>query len=190
MPLSTYRKNGFPFNQDFLETTSALGMAGYRGELVLIQGKFADDNGHHKPPVATLRRVVILAGEKSRPPIGALHDIAPPPALIEKYRTDLADDVSAFRYAIEIDAPYKVDIDRGKSVLIRFQERVPWNQETDELALEESDVKGRSTAETTVSLRHQMKSYRPKYRSSKLDEVPAAATDVKRRLVAALAARR
>lgn len=180
MPLNTYRANGLLFNQNFLAPASTPGITGYRGELVLKQGEIADDKGHHKPPVAILRGVVILADDKIRLLIGALDDIALLPVLIDKYGPDFAEDLSALLFVVNIAAPCQVDVGGTNFVLIPLQQGVPWNEAIDELALEKSDFKGQSAADKIVTLHREMKGYRPKYASAGLGQVLAAATDTKR----------
>jgi hypothetical protein len=180
MPLAQYKADGLLFNQNFLETTSTEGLSGYRGELVLIQGEIGDDKGHHKPPVAVMRGVVLLAGEKIKLVIGALDDIAELPIFIEKYKADFDEDMLALLYVVNIDAPAQVDIGDIEFVLIPLLQGVPWNEAMDELALEKSDFKGQSAADKIVTLYEEIKGYKPKYANALLEDVVASATAVKR----------
>lgn len=180
MLLERYRAEGLLFNQNFLEATSTAGLDGYRGELVLMQGEVADDKGHHKPPVAVMRGVVVLADEKIHLLVGALDDIADLTVLVEKYQEDFADDMLALVYAVNLSAPVQVALGNLNLVLIPLLQGVPWNEAIDELALEKSDFKGQSAADKIVTLFNEMKGYKPKYATADLDQVLASATDVKR----------
>ena len=180
MPLDRYKDSGLLFNQNFLEPTSTPGLTGYRGELVVVPGAVADDRGHHKPPVEVMRGVVILADDKLRLLIGAIDDIAVLPTLVDAYRDDFADDMIGLVYVVNIAAPVKLELGGAGFVLIPLLQGVPWNETIDELALEKGDFKGQSAADKIVTLFEEMKGYRPKYPETTLDEVLAAATDVKR----------
>ena len=76
MLLNTYEQNGCLFNMNFIEEAS-VGVSGYRGELVLVQGEVADSAGRRKPPVSVIEQVVMLAGaDKIKMLSGLLHDLA------------------------------------------------------------------------------------------------------------------
>jgi len=55
MPLQKFKDEGLLFNTNFLESTGESGLAGSRGELVLVAGEVADAKGHNKPPVEVMR---------------------------------------------------------------------------------------------------------------------------------------
>ena len=179
MLLEQYKTDRLLFNQNFLSPTSSRQL-GYRGELVIVPGEVADDKGHHKPPVAVMRGAVMLGDEKLRLLIGALDDIAELPLLAEKYATDFADDMLALIYVVNIDVAALVEIAGVRFILIPLVQGVPWNEVIDELGLEKSDFKGQSAADKIVTLRDELKSYKPKYAEATLDDMLASATDVKR----------
>ena len=180
MPLESYKANGLLFNQNFLDSTSTAGVSGFRGELVLVEGEIADDKGHHKPPVEIMRGAIILADEKIKLLIGAIDDIAMLKTLIDKYSSDFADDMLAVVYVVNIESPAQVDVNGVNFVLIPLTQGVPWNETIDELGLEKSDFKGQSAADKIVTLADEMKSYKPKYAASSLDDVLASATSTVR----------
>jgi hypothetical protein len=178
--LESYKAAGLLFNQNFLEATSTAGLYGYRGELVVIQGEIADDKGHHKPPVAVMLGVAMLADEKIHMLIGQLEDVALLPKLVEKYKGDFADDMRNIIYVVNIAKPAQVELEGVNFILIPLQQGVPWNETMDELALEKSDLKGQSAADKIVTLYNEMKDYKPKSPTMTYDEVLAGATDAKR----------
>lgn len=76
MLLNTYEQNGRLFNMNFIEEAGA-GLAGYRGELVLVEGEVADAAGRRKPPVAVIEQTVMLAGsDKIQMMSGLVHELA------------------------------------------------------------------------------------------------------------------
>lgn len=180
MSLESYKAAGLLFNQNFLEATSTAGLYGYRGELVLVQGEIADEKGHHKPPVAVMLGVAMLADEKIRMIIGQIENIALLPTFVEKYKDDFAADMRAIIYVVNISKPAQVELEGVNFVLIPLQQGVPWNETMDELALEKSDLKGQSAADKVVTIFEEMKGYKPKYPSATYEDVAAGATTAKR----------
>ncbi|MET0116867.1 MAG: hypothetical protein ABW090_05540 [Sedimenticola sp.] len=180
MPLEKYNESGLLFNSNFLEKTSTEGVTGYRGELVLVQGEVADAKGHHKPPVEVMRGAVLLADEKLKLLIGAIDDVSFINHLVEKYQDDFGEEMLALLYVVNIKEPAQVEVGGINFILIPLVQGVPWNEVLDELVLEKSDFKGQSAADKIVTLYEEMKSYKPKYPTSSLDDVLSTATDTVR----------
>ena len=180
MTLEKYKEAGLLFNTNFLEKTSTAGISGYRGELVLVEGEIGDAKGHAKPPVEVMRGAVLLADEKLKLLIGALDQLDFITTLIDKYKSDFADDMITVLFVVNIKEPVQVEIEGHNFVLIPLQQGVTWNEMIDELALEKSDFKGQSSSDKIVTIYEEMKSYKPSYPKVSLDEALAAATDAVR----------
>jgi hypothetical protein len=168
--LQNYKESSLLFNDNFLEQTSESGLWGYRGELVLIKGEVADDKGHLKPPVEIIRGVTILGDDKMRLLIGALDRLEQLQTFVDKYQGDFADDMLAVLFVVDIKDPVKVELAGVTFVLIPLVQGVPWNEMIDELGLEKSDFKGQSPADKIVTMRDEIKTYKPKYPQVGFDE--------------------
>lgn len=174
--LQTYKDTHLLFNDNFLDQTSEANLYGYRGELVLVQGEVADDKGHLKPPVEVMRGVAILADEKVHLVIGAIDRVTSLHTFIEKYQDGFADGLTAVLFVVDIEKPMKISVGSSEFVLIPLVQGVPWNEMIDELALEKSDFKGQSAADKIITMRDEMKSYKPNYDEVDLDTALAAGT--------------
>ena len=73
------------FNSNFREAASESGWEAYRGELVLVEGEIADDQGRRKPPHALFKQAIVLAkGEELKLISGSLEELQHWPAFIKK----------------------------------------------------------------------------------------------------------
>lgn len=180
MPLDKYKEAGLLFNVNFLEKTSEAGLAGYRGELVLIEGESGDARGHARPPVEVMRGVVILADDQLKMVIGALDQLASLTTFTEKYKSDFADGMLVVLFVVNIKSRCQVEIDGIRFMLIPLVQGVPWNEIIDELALEKSDFKGQSSADKILTLYNELLRYDPKSPTVALDDALAATTDTVR----------
>lgn len=174
--LENYKSSGLLFNDNFLEQTSEAGMFGYRGELVLIGGEVADARGHVKPPEVVMRGVAMLATDKLLMIIGAIDQLQDLQMFIEKYKTDLAGDVRAVIFVVDIDKAMQVEVYGVHFTLIPLQQGMPWNEMLDELALEKSDFKGQSAADKIVTLYSELCTYNPKYPTVDYNEALSSTT--------------
>ena len=62
MLLERYQESEKLFNVNFVADAGA-GLAGYRGELVLVAGEVGDSAGRRKPPVKVLKEAVLQVDE-------------------------------------------------------------------------------------------------------------------------------
>ena len=180
MLLDSYEKNGYFYNANFKEATTSGAMMAYRGDMVLIEGEIADDQGRRKPPVAGLIGSVVLADDKIKLLAGSMDDLAQIKELLAKYQGDFAPGMRAVLYVVNIAKPAKVEVDGVEFVLIPMTDGMVWNELADELALEKSDFKGQSSADKVVTVLEAFKDYKPKYETISLDAALAATTDAKR----------
>lgn len=179
-PLDKYKEAGLLFNINFLEKTSAVGVFGYRGELVLIAGEIGDSKGHARPPVEVMRGAVILADEKLKMIIGALDEMQSLVTFTEKYQADFAADMQAVLFVVNLKSRCQVEINGIQFVLIPLVQGVPWNEICDELALEKTHFKGQSAADKIVTVYQELQTYKPNSPVLSLDAALAATTSAKR----------
>lgn len=178
--LQSYKSARLLFNDNFLEQTSESGVWGYRGELVLVEGEIADDKGHVKPPVEIMRGAAVLADDKMQLVIGAIDRLELLQTFVDKYGADFADGMLAVIFVVDIKDPMQVELAGVNFVLIPLVQGVPWNEMIDELGLEKSDFKGQSAADKIITMRDEIKSYKPKYPATDFAEALGATTEVVR----------
>ncbi len=180
MSLQQYKENNLLFSINFLEAATASDLFGYRGELVLIEGKVADAKGHSKPPVEVMRGVAILADEKMKMVVGAIDQLNSFETFLQKYRADFAADMKALIYVVNLSASVTVEAEGANFILIPLVQGVPWNEALDELGLEKSDFKGQSAADKVVTLYEELKSYKPNFPQASLQELSGMTNEVVR----------
>lgn len=178
--LQTYKESSLLFNDNFLEQTSESGLFGYRGELVLIPGEIADDKGHLKPPEEVMRGVAVLADDKMKMILGAIDKLSSLTTFVEKYQGDFADDMVAVLFVVDIKDAIKCTVAGVQFVLIPLVQGVPWNEMIDELGLEKSDFKGQSAADKIITMRDEIKDYKPKYPEVSFEEALETTIEVVR----------
>ena len=179
MLFDTYKEQGLLFNVNFIEPTDA-DLQAYRGELILIEGEIGDDKGHSKPPVEVMRGAVMLADDKIKMLIGAVDTVDSIPVLVEKYKADFAEGMSALLYVVNLESSVITEIEGCSFTLIPMSQGVPWNETMEELALEKSDFKGQTPGNKLVTMYEELQSYKPKYGSASLDDVLTMTTDTVR----------
>lgn len=180
MLLKKYEEQALLFNTNFTEATSNGGVA-YRGELVIQEGEIADAQGRRMPPISLLLGAVLLEeSDKLKLMVGLLTDLANISLMLEKYGSDLADDLCAMIFVRNIDKPMVMETNGKKFFLIPLDEGIPWNEAIDELALEKSDFKGQSAGDKLVTLYGEMKGYRAKGDTVTLEEALSRTVEVKR----------
>lgn len=180
MILDKYDQAGWLFNTNFRESAPQDGVFGYRGELVLIEGKIADAKGRTKPPVALMRHTILLEKDgKLAFVVGVLDQLELITAFIEKYKPDFADDIKVLFYVVNITTPMQVQIEGVNFVLIPLSQGVAWNELIDELGLEKSDFKGQSPAEKIMTAWEEFKSYTPKYDVYSLEQALTMTAEIK-----------
>lgn len=178
MALSKYEEQGLLFNTNYLDKTDDV--AGYRGELVLIEGEVADDKGRKKPPAALMRHAILLdKDDKLVFVVGIIDKLELINTFIEKYKDDFAEDIKVLLYVVNLTKPMQVEMSGINFVLIPLTEGVAWNELIDELCLEKSDFKGQSPAEKIVTAYDEFKNYKPNYESADFDFALNNTADIK-----------
>jgi len=178
--LDKYDQAGLLFNTNFKESAPAEGVFGYRGELVLIEGEVADDQGRTKPPVALMRHTVLLEkDDKLTFVVGVLDQLELINSFIEKYKADFADEIKVLFYVVNITTPMQVEIEGVNFVLIPLVQGVAWNELIDELGLEKSDFKGQKPAEKIMTALEEFKSYSPEFEVFSLEQALTMTVEIK-----------
>ena len=87
MLLDKFEQEGLLFNVKFKSATSNAGTYSFRGELILVEGEIADDQGRRKPPVAILRHAVLMEQNgKLAMSVGFMDNLELLKTFVEKYR--------------------------------------------------------------------------------------------------------
>lgn len=187
MLIDKYDQEQLLFNTNFKEKASADGVYGYRGELVLVPGEVADEQGRTRPPLALVRSVVMLEkDEKIQFFVGILDELELIKNFIEKYKEDFADDIKILMYVVNITDPMQTDINGIHFTLIPLKAGIAWNELIDELAMEKSDFKGQSSADKIVTAYEAYKEDMPKYKTVSADDAYISISDIKRELIGAV----
>lgn len=182
MLLDKYEQQGLLFNMNFNSAASDAGTFAYRGELILIEGEVADDQGRRKPPIAISRHTVLLEKDsKLTMAVGFIDDLALLENFIDKFGNDFSDDMCALFYVVNITAPMQVKLNGVNFILIPLTDGIAWNEMAEELGLEKSDFKGQSPADKIVTAYDELKTYKPKYiEVASFDEAMGMTADIKR----------
>lgn len=182
MLLQRYEQQSLLFNMNFNSATSEAGVYAYRGELILIEGEIADDQGRRKPPVAIARHTILLEkDEKLAMAVAYLDKLELLGNFIEKYSVDFAPDMCALFYVVNITRPMQLEMGGINYILIPSTDGIAWNELTEELGLEKSDFKGQSAADKIITAYKELVKYTPKYaKVGSWDEALALTADIKR----------
>lgn len=182
MVLDRYEQQNLLFNMNFNSATSDAATFAYRGELILVEGDIADDQGRRKPPLAIARHAVLLEkDEKLVMAVGFLDKLELLSSFIKKYSADFAPDMNALFYVVNITKPMQLEMGGINYILIPSTDGIAWNDMTEEMGLEKSDFKGMSPADKLVTAWKELKKYKPKYAPvASWDDALALTADIKR----------
>lgn len=163
MLIEKYEQDALLFNMNFKADGSS-GEKAYRGELIIIEGEIADDQGRRKPPVAIMRHSILLEkDEKLVLMAGFIDKLELLEPLVEKYGEDFSPEMKVLIYVVNITKPMQIELSGVNFVLMPLTDGIAWNELTEELGLEKSDFKGKSTGDKVVTVYEEMSSYSPKY---------------------------
>lgn len=158
MLFNLYEEKGLLFNTNFKEAEGAY--AAYRGDLVLTLGEVGDEQGHRKPPTATIKNTVVLAENgKITFYAGSLDDLAELPKIMAHYQDDLAPDAQLFIFVVNLAKPLVIDYAGFRIKAIAMQEGLLWNELLDMASLEKGDFKGQSPVEKIATVAKALKGY-------------------------------
>jgi len=121
--------------------TSIPGNFGYRGALVITEGKFLSPT-KQLPPKATAKQVIAIADENKLKFFAAelvtMDDFEP---MMEKYKDYFDENTMVFLYIIDIDKAVTLDYNGVKINAIQLDESSVWNEMVDVADLEKGDLK-------------------------------------------------
>ncbi len=181
MLLDDYEARGLLYNSNFKEATTSKAYTAYRGDLVLVEGEIADEQGRRKPPVVGLLASVMLTdADRIKLVAGSMDEMADIKTFLEKYQPAFAPDMCAVLYVVNIAKPMKLEIDGANLSLIPMTDGLVWNELMDEFKLEKSDFKGQSSADKVLTVFQASKDYKPKYEAVSLDEALSRTIAAKR----------
>ena len=131
------------FNSNFREAASEAGWEAYRGELIVIEGEVADEQGRRKPPVALFKQAIVLGqGDELKLLSGSLEELQHWPSLMEKFGSGLNPSTVAVMFTVNIPKPFVSVINGATVAFIPLTEGLCWNELIDLVALEKGDFKG------------------------------------------------
>ncbi|MCG2576945.1 hypothetical protein LZ012_08050 [Dechloromonas sp. XY25] len=169
------------FNSNFREAASAAGWEAYRGELVVVEGEVADDQGRRKPPVALFKQAIVLGqGDELKLLAGSLEELQHWPSLMEKFGAGLNAGTVAVMFTVNIPKPFVSVINGATVAFIPLTEGLCWNELIDLAALEKSDFKGQGAADKIVTVFNAFKGFKYKYPDLSVDEALKTTNNAKR----------
>ncbi|MNF32828.1 hypothetical protein SAMN05216201_11845 [Pseudomonas linyingensis] len=163
MLLKTYEAQNLLCNLSVLGATSRTDTYAFRGDLVVTEGDIADDAGRRLPPTAVVKQAVVLAvGDKLTMVAGGLVHLADLPLFIERYRGDLAAEVSVLFYVEDLTKALITELDGVKMILLPHEEGAIWNTLMGDLRLDKEDFKGQSAEDKVITQYEALKTFKPK----------------------------
>lgn len=169
------------FNSNFREAASEAGWEGYRGELVVIEGEVADDQGRRKPPHALFKQATVLAqGDELKLISGSLEELQHWPHFMEKFGADFTPATIAVMFTVNIPKPFVSTINGATVVFIPLTEGLCWNELIDLAALEKGDFKGQGAADKIVTVFNALKGNKYKYPEVSVEEALKTTNNDKR----------
>ena len=169
------------FNSNFREAASESGWEAYRGELVLVEGEIADDQGRRKPPHALFKQAIVLAkGEELKLISGSLEELQHWPAFMEKFGSDLNPATVAVMFTVNIPKPFISVVNGATVAFVPLTEGLCWNELIDLAALEKGDFKGQGAGDKVVTVFNAFQGFKYKYPSLTVDEAIKTTNNAKR----------
>lgn len=169
------------FNSNFREAASGAGWEAYRGELVVIEGEVADDQGRRKPPVALFKQATVLTeGDTLKLISGSLEELQHWPHFMEKFGVDMTAGTIAVMFTVNIPKPFVSTVNGATVVFIPLVEGLCWNELIDLAALEKGDFKGQSSADKVVTVFKALQGNKYKYPEMPVEEALKTTNNAKR----------
>lgn len=180
MLLDTYKANELIWLTTINGKTKN-GLNAFRGDLIIKLGEFNEVANKRNPPEAAIKEAVILADDTSLlMVVGNFSNILELPEFISRFTADLAADCKPIFFIDNLTESMVVDIDGRQYTLISLPAGMIWNELLDLCYLDKHDLKGQSTEDKIVTVYNALKSYKPKFKASTLDEAIANRNSVKR----------
>ncbi|WP_153163567.1 hypothetical protein [Zoogloea sp. 1C4] len=169
------------FNSNFREAASEAGWEAYRGELIVIEGEVADEQGRRKPPVALFKQAIVLGqGDELKLLSGSLEELQHWPSLMEKFGSGLNPSTVAVMFTVNIPKPFVSVINGATVAFIPLTEGLCWNELIDLVALEKGDFKGQGAADKVLTVFNAFKGHKFKYPELSVDEALKTTNNAKR----------
>ncbi len=181
MLFNTFADSALLCNVSVTGATSQNGVVAFRGDMVIIEGEIADDQGRRLPPKATIKQAVALAKENTLLFLsGAIDDVQTLPVMVEKYRGNLNSESLVLLYASNLGSPVITDIEGVKCIVLPHEEGAVWSMLMDDLRLEKSDFKGQSAEDKVITMFDSAADFKPNYDTVTFDQVLERVVEVKR----------
>ena len=169
------------FNSNFREAASDAGWEAYRGELIVIEGEVADEQGRRKPPVALFKQAIVLGqGDELKLLSGSLEELQHWPFLMEKFGGGLNPSTVAVMFTVNIPKPFVSVVNGATVAFIPLTEGLCWNELIDLVALEKGDFKGQGAADKVLTVFNAFKGFKFKYPEMSVDEALKTTNNAKR----------
>lgn len=169
------------FNSNFREAASEAGWEAYRGELIVIEGEVADEQGRRKPPVALFKQAIVLGqGDELKLLSGSLEELQHWPSLMEKFGSGLNPSTVAVMFTVNIPKPFVSVINGATVAFIPLTEGLCWNELIDLAALEKGDFKGQGPTDKIVTVFNALKGNKYKYPEMSVEEALKTTNNAKR----------
>ncbi len=169
------------FNSNFREAASEAGWEAYRGELIVIEGEVADEQGRRKPPVALFKQAIVLGqGDELKLLSGSLEELQHWPSLMEKFGSGLNPSTVAVMFTVNIPKSFVSTINGCTVVFISLTEGLCWNELIDLAALEKGDFKGQGPTDKIVTVFNALKGNKYKYPEMPVEEAMKTTNNAKR----------
>lgn len=187
MLFDQYESQGLLYNVNFKETTSTAGLIAYRGDLILVEGEVADEQGRRKPPVSLIIGAAAIAeGDTLKMLVGSIDDIAQLPQVIERYLPACTAETRLLMYVVNLGKPMLVEVAGLTLPLVPMAEGMVWTTLCDELRLDKDDFKGQSSGNKVLTVYKAMADFKARFPVCSLEEAYASATSAKRAVFGAI----
>ncbi len=187
MLFDEYESQGLLYNVNFKEVLSSPELVAYRGDLVLVPGEVADEQGRRKPPQSVISGAVGLAeGDRMKMLVGSLDDVADLPHLIKLYVPACTPETRLLMFVVNIDSPMSIDLDGLPLLLLPMPEGMVWTSLSEELSLDKGDFKGQTGGGKVMTVYKAFAGYQAKCPLTSLVEACASGNQAKRAIFGAV----
>lgn len=146
-PLDYIIDNNLDWQSTFKGETSVSGRLGYRGSLVITEGKVLSAD-KQLPPKATLKQAIMTANSSTIEFVaGELETIDFFEPFVEKYKSYLSKDGFNILYIVDLDKNVKVTVDGVSFYCYVLDESSVWNELLELSDLPKSELKRLDAAE-------------------------------------------
>jgi hypothetical protein len=156
-PLDFIYDNNLQWQASLKGATSVAGRLGYRGALIITEGKVLSAD-KQLPPKATLKQALIIADEeKFLFMAGELETFESFEPLIEKYKSVLTPETLITLFVVDLDANVMFEYEGLHIYAYALDESSVWNELVDYADLSKGDLKKLSAEEKLDALYDELK---------------------------------